>query len=236
MARQLSHLSFEEWVEHIFGHPPGPPGALEWYWSPDADSWSDTPEVTLRYLTKLFEDPATILTRYSEDQIKQGLWFLTNSSAWDVLCVLWDETLPRSDRERGIRSMYSLFETFFARRCSQHLSHTDSSNHPVAGVSPLNGVCYMWWDNVSGFRPAAQDRVNAEDIGYLDEVFLETMHRILDLDSAACIESALHGLGHWCYRLPERVSQLISAFLDRHPKLPPALTEYALRAGLGGVP
>jgi len=236
MGRQLSNLSFETWIEWVFDHPPGPPGAPGWYWSLDADTWSDSPEVTLRFLTRLFENPAAALTRYSDVQIEQGLWFLTNNSAWEILCVLWDTTLPRDERERGIRSMYSLFDKLFARRCTEYLCHTETSqNSRAEDVSPLNGSCYMWWDNVSGFRRAGNAPAGAEDARQLDVVFLETMRRILDLNSIACIESGLHGLGHWVYRQREPVERVISDFLDRNPKLPAALAEYAHHAAVGQV-
>jgi hypothetical protein len=42
-----------------------------------------------------------------------------------------------------------------------------------------------------------------------------TMATVLDLESLACTESALHGLGHWHRAYPERVEGLIDGFLAR---------------------
>jgi hypothetical protein len=64
---------------------------------------------------------------------------------------------------------------------------------------------------------------------------LELMRMTLDLDSDACRESALHGLGHWHLHYPTQVEAIIERFLDRHPDLRSELKEYACAARAGRV-
>jgi len=61
------------------------------------------------------------------------------------------------------------------------------------------------------------------------------MARTLELASAVCQLSALHGLGHWSSRYPERAIQTIDAFLTRKD-LVPQVREYAAQARTGHIP
>ena len=69
----------------------------------------------------------------------------------------------------------------------------------------------------------------------LDLTCLEAMQRALDLDSDACRESALHGLGHWKYAYPQKVQAIIDAWLARHQEVTDELKTYALAARRGRV-
>ena len=119
----------------------------------------------------------------------------------------------------------ALFAKLFAPRCSPHLSHLDE-----AGASALNVSCYMWWDLIP-FLGRPDDPARRE----IDDACLGVMERTLDLDSIACRESALHGLGHWHGGYPRRVESAIDAFLGAHPDLRPELVRYARSARSGCV-
>jgi hypothetical protein len=64
---------------------------------------------------------------------------------------------------------------------------------------------------------------------------LETMAAILRLDSIACQESALHGLGHWHRVFPEAVESGIDEYLSLHPSARPELLTYARGARWGCI-
>jgi hypothetical protein len=121
--------------------------------------------------------------------------------------------------------MHNLFEECFAKRCTPHLSHLDEP-----GVSPLNGACYMWWD----ILPIGAQPDNADQMG-LDHEILNAMESTLRLDSVACQESALHGLGHWQRSYPQRVTEIIDLFLQRQQGLREELRTYAMSAARGCV-
>ena len=69
----------------------------------------------------------------------------------------------------------------------------------------------------------------------LQEAALATVKRILMLDSVACQESALHGLGHWHSLQPDRVESIIDDFLAAHPTARVELLAYARSARCGCV-
>jgi hypothetical protein len=136
-----------------------------------------------------------------------------------------DFSVPWTERQRYIRSMINLYQDCFATLCTPHLSHIDE---PEAG--PLNRVCYMWWDIIPIYgMPNDQARIE------MDQEILRVMEATLQIDSVACRESSLHGLGHWQLYYPERVQSIIDAFLQTHTGLRDELHSYALQARRGYV-
>jgi hypothetical protein len=69
----------------------------------------------------------------------------------------------------------------------------------------------------------------------LHDAALSAMGDILRLDSIACQESALHGLGHRNQLAGARVAEIVDAFLARSANARPELLAYARAAGLGCV-
>ena len=140
MGKQLQNLTFDEWLTHVFDHPVEPL-KQEWYWDMDRDWWEEDTADSVRFMTQAFEHAAAVLAPYSDAQLNQGLWFLASNACSSHMFALMNESLPLPERTRCILSFHQLYEQCFARRCTPHLSHLNE-----AGASPLNGVCYMWWD------------------------------------------------------------------------------------------
>ncbi len=86
----------------------------------------------------------------------------------------------------------------------------------------------MWWDilPVAG-QPADPARKE------MDQAILQVMEAALQLNSIACQESALHGLGHWHLYYASQVEEIIQGFLRRNKALPENLQKYA-RSALSG--
>ena len=226
VERELKNLDFEAWVRYCFDHPVT---QTEWYFMPDRDWWNEdtNPALTLSYLTRLFEASEILLTPYSDEQVNQGLWFIGSNSCSNHMFVLSKDQLPAADRVRCVEAMNTLYRDIFAKRCAAHLSHLDTVE---AGGSPVNLVCYMWWDNLPLFG-----QPNNSNQTEIDQAALDVMEKALTLNSIACQESALHGLGHWHYVYPQRVEAIIDQFLNTHKKLPTELSAYARAARQGGV-
>ena len=224
MGRQLTNLSFEEWLIYVFDRPVDE-SRLEWYWDPEADWWRGSNAQIIEFVTRAFEDAGTLFEPYSDAQLKQGLWFIASNGCSDYMFALLDLGGPWSARQRCVRSMQNLFEECFAKRCTPHLSHLDES-----GASPLNAVCYMWWD----ILPVAAQPDNLDQTG-LDREILKVMESTLGLDSVACQESALHGLGHWQRSYPRQVTEIINSFLQGQQGLREELQTYAISASGGCV-
>ena len=139
--------------------------------------------------------------------------------------ALTDSSVPWTARQRCVRSIHNLFERCFFKRCTPHLSHLDE-----LGAGPLNLVCYMWWDII----PLSGQPDNPEHTE-IDEEILGVLESILQLDSVACRESALHGLGHWHLSYPKQVEGIIDTFLENQSGLRQELQAYAMNARGGCV-
>jgi hypothetical protein len=212
--------SFEHWVDCLFGRPGEYPPSFA---TVDDEYPLLQPETALEYVTRLFSDAGTHLARFDDAQLNQGLWELVGASG-DVHPMLFSE-LPWPERKQGILSISALYESLFLPRCSPHLSHMDDS-----GASPLNSICYMWWDIFPTWGQPGEAQ-----FAQRDTTLLEVMSRTLELDSVACRESALHGLGHWHIHYPAETTRIIEVFLDREGELEPDLLTYARSASAGCV-
>ncbi len=221
MGMRLLDLSFEAWVAHVFDHPVSEP---RWFADPDAPFWIGTSATAIPYVTRLFEDPLPVISRYTDAQLAQGFWYLVSNGASDCMVALSDATVPAAERARCMRSFASVFRRVLAARCTPHLSHLDEP-----GAGPLNVTCYMWWDLLpfagAPANPAQRD---------LDAAALAVMADALGLP-IACQESALHGLGHWHAAYPRDVESIVDRFLAAHAHARPELLAYARSARAGCV-
>lgn len=253
MARLPSGLPFDDWLAYLFGHPVGPSGFRE------SDDWWDEaaePELAVEYLTRLFTAPEIMLDRYPEDQIDRGFWFLVGESGH--LSALLGPPASWEARRRGLLAIGDLYGRLFAVACADHLGHLDRGPEPAR---PLNSICYMWWDLFPTWgghggdqhqqappsgrsrrlrRQARRQRDRAtstadDAVCTVDDALLTVMERTLRLESEACREGALHGLGHWHRAYPERTSAIIDGWLDGRPRVSPELLQYAQIARGGCV-
>lgn len=223
-GKQLTNVTFEEWIAYVFDHPVREACLAAWYHDLSSDYWKESsqPEVTLAYLTRVFEEANTVLLSFSPAQINQGFWFLASNSCSDHMFVLLNSDIPWPERKRCIEAMYTLFEQFFAQQCSPGLVRNSEN--------PLNSVCMMWWDLIPIHgKPEEPEHAN------LDAAFLDIMRHTLGLAAIPCQEAALHGLGHWAYAYPEMVKDIIGSFLADHPDIDPQLEEYAQAAQHGHI-
>lgn len=224
MERELTGLSFEEWVLHVFDHEADPGGPI-WHHDFEAEYWYGPPVQIVEYLTQLFQEPFPILNDYSDHQLNQGLWYIVSNGLSDYMFALMEESVPLKDRLACVHSFLTLFQNLFVVRCSPHLSHLDEP-----GVRPLNSICYMWWD----LLPIGGDPKTAEGKA-LNPALLEVMEQSLYLPSLACQEGALHGLGHCTFYHRDSVQAIIDSWLATQAPLRPELLNYARGARTGCV-
>jgi hypothetical protein len=226
MPKQLPNdITFAEWVEFVFNHPES---EEKWYDNSDRDWWDARvrPLLTVQYMTRLFGNASVIFAPFSNLQVQHGLWFIADASCSNHTVVLFNHEngVSLHSRVECINSFSTLYTEVFTSRCSEYLSH----NQPTQ--NSLNLVCYMWWDLLAAHYGAGQP-VRRE----LDIACLHVMSKILEIDSLACRESALHGLGHWQPYYPKKVEAIIRSFLKANPNSDSKLREYALAAQRGHV-
>lgn len=209
--------SFEEWRDIVFR---GDPEKIDPWWSSlEGDQW-DQPNHVVDYLTRLCGDPVPALDGLTDVQINKGLSHLVGT--WSHLY----STRVTTERSVAcISAIYHLYERVFAPRCAPILSHL---NEP--GGNDLNGICYMWWDEIA-IHVKRWDRERRE----MDQAMINVMRRTLALPNVACQESALHGLGHNIRGYRDQVGGIIDEYLAANPGLRPELRLYAENARIGQV-
>jgi hypothetical protein len=226
MGRDAGTLTFEEWVEYVFGWPVGEP---EWYMRQDEQGqslawWRPEPVTIATYLAQLFEDAGFLAGRYTAYQLNQGFWYVAGTGS-SYFQMARDSSVPIPLQQRWVRAIFPLYRDLFQRVCSKHLSHLDPGH-----ANPLNSACYMFWD-----MDCLEGAAMFPGYEHLVDPIFEVLEQILTLPSPACRESALHGLGHLQLYHPQRVRRIIDDFLRACPTISPTLRLYARRARSGTV-
>ncbi len=222
--------SFQEWVVYLFDRPVSKP---QWYYSGNETIWEPSPTVAVDYVINLFQNAGTILAPYSDAQVDQGLIYIIHQMGTGYMDVIvrndekGSNELPWLLRQKAIQSICTLYEQCFFYRCSQNLAHTGEK-----GGTPLNHVCYMWWDIFPCLGQPEQSQYAQRD-----NELLAVMEKILHINHDACRESALRGLGHWAKDYPQRTAKIIDCFLNSPEagKIPFKLAQYAALARWGYV-
>lgn len=219
----VTDLSYEAWIEHAFGHEVRF-ARNPWFFDEDPDWWNPDPATAVDYLTRLFTSSVRSLTWFSDAQIAQGLTYLLSTSASGDNGWLYSRAVPTEARLACIGAIHPFFEELFAPRCVPVLGHLSE------GGKSLNTCCYMWWDE---FPCIALPDDPDQDL--LHVAATDVMRRTLELDSPACQEAALHGLGHWARHRTAEVEAAIDAYLDDGREKRPELIAYARSARCGCV-
>ncbi len=247
MSRLPTNIPYEAWLDYVFAPVDAATGMRR-----SGDDWwdeKDDPALAVNLLTRLFEEPEVLLDRYTHERINRGLWFLVFESG--NLSALLEPLAPWPDRRRGLLGIGSLYARLFARACANHLGHLERGPELP---DPINSICYMWWDlfptwggsrgqDIQEKTPSRRARRRARNLARaeggsqvdkteaalltVDDVLLTVMTRTLRLESEACREGALHGLGHWQRHYPGRVEAIIDEWLSEAPHVSPELRQYA---------
>ena len=134
---RLANLTYEDWLEHAFGHEVRIQQAA-WFFDHDCDWWDPEPAVVVPYLTKLFEHPEPALRWYSDSQIAQGLTYLVSTNATGDNGWLYSTEVPIVDRVRCVEAVASLFAQLFVPRCTPHLSHLSETEAGSLNVGRIS--------------------------------------------------------------------------------------------------
>ncbi len=165
------------------------------------------------------------LEGYSNQQIDTGLYHLFSSTD-DYVFSFKESELHYTDIVLALQSIRHLYLDLFNDRCAPVLSYLDEQTD-----NPLNQICYMLWD----ITPLAYWPDDPNQKHYYAAI-ATVMEKALYLSNPACIESALHGLGHIQDAAQERVIQIIDTFLKKTGnKIRPELVTYAERARTGYI-
>ncbi|GIH65730.1 hypothetical protein [Microbispora siamensis] len=191
----------------------------------DDGDFLDEPLDTVLSLTEFLNAAGRVAETYSTRQIADGLWFLAGDSG--LFRELYNPSVPEDLRVRCAAAIGRLYAQLFEPLCQNVLSHGENGD---SVENALNTICYMWWDVFPTWgRP--DDPVAHR----IDEVLLGVMRDMLSSENAACVESALHGLGHWHITYSDVVESIVDEFLRQRPTIGVSLHDYARAARRGRV-
>lgn len=205
-SRDLTSISFDEFVSLIF--------------DPAEQLKPDTPfsgiEVRIdakklcAYYVQLFQKPEFLLSRFTKQELEEGFWEIIGyNHDWSLGDLIEFSDAPLSSRKDCIESMAALFERLFASE-------------------PLDTSVHMWWDSLcySWHCKNRKRERGGEDLE-LQDIYFQTLAKVLAIDSWICQGAALHGLGHLHH--PD-TAVLIGRYIEEHPSLTKEQIAYAQAA------
>lgn len=209
----LTNVSFDEFVAFLFDHeidrdiPLGPKKYDPWYFHVEAEF--DAKKICAYYV-RMFRRPEFLLTRFTKAQLEEGFWAIQGPNLnCSVSRIIDNSDLPLSLKEECIRSMTDLFKRLFA-------------------MEPLDGSVQMWWDSLCyDWHCGNRQRERGGEDLELQNIFFETLSKVLATDSWICQGAALHGFGHLHH---PRTKELIERFVEEHPTLSQEQKAYAFAA------
>jgi hypothetical protein len=221
-------MNFEDWVRYVFDRPVTQP---QWWFQDDVELVNLKPAVFIEYCTKLFRESGKRLAGYPDGQVNDGLYYIISPGASDEIFALKDASVPFEAKVEFLKVIFILYGDCFEPRCTPHLSHLDHvSKGTLVHVSPLNSICYMWWDIFVIYGERKDPSVEP-----LNRACLAVMEKTLTLSNIATLEGALHGLGHFGIYYKEECERIIDEFSARRKDISEELRRYALAAGSGCV-
>jgi hypothetical protein len=220
---------FQEWAEYCFTL--GQEDFRRYSTDDEAESRSQRfheldDRTTVEYLTRLFEAPEWIADKYTDQQIADGTWFIFGVGS-DYLTSRTG--VPPDDAVRCWRAISNLYVQLFDRVCGRRGTDPDAKLD-----LRVDTAVYMIWD-MGHLELSAMFPENAPHLFEPAIQILETA--LFRCRTAACRQSALHGLGHVAGthegkdhpEVVARVLGMIDSFLQR-TDVPAWLREYAEQA------
>ena len=209
---------YDEWVHSLFNQTiseNGPHLQCDELWHTS----SHLVELTIW----LLQHCAVDLAGFSNENVALGLEHIFKGYDSEPYCFLKSGEVLRASKLELIRSFQCLYAGCFETRCAPVLSHRDEP-----GGNSLNHFCYMLWDRSPlGYW---NDHKDPEEFNW---TLIEMHKAVLRLSNPACIESALHGLGHLHPESGPAVESAIDEFIERGQAK--SLVDYALLARDGDV-
>ena len=205
----LTDISFDEFVLLIFERATSAEAEALETPTPYIETQLDAKEICTHYV-RLFRRPEFLLTRFSKEKLEAGFWAMMGlTHEWSLGNIIDYSDAPLSSRKECIESMATLFERLFADE-------------------PLDTSVHMWWDSLCyAWHCGNRKRERGGDDLELQDIFFDTLAKVLAINSWICQGAALHGLGHLHH--PE-TGGLIDRYIAQHPSLTDEQKVYALAA------
>jgi len=196
----VSDERYRAWIAHVFDRPTTENG---WYF--DIDPWPTVFDAgaaeTVGLIGRTVARSGIDLLGFDDAQVDHGLNFIFSTACSDYFHSFARPDAPIALKVSAVLAIKRLYKDCFEPRCAPVLGHTSER-----GGNPLNSIAYMLWD-------VSPIIYHARDDKSLFSAIAEVLEDALQSSNAACIESALHGLGHAQHYFPDAVETIIDRFL-----------------------
>lgn len=217
---------YDEWLHVVFGRigDGGDPFAMNWSFDLRPGEMADLFIATM-------ERSGNDLKPFTDYQVAIGLETLLFNSHAGVPHELTGGGVSEEQKVAVLGSLWPLYRDCLDRRSPPGLGHLNET-----GYDRLAYVTYMLWD-VSTYD------VMAKKTAARWETLMAVLSNALRLSNPACVESALHGLGHLAGSRrgfgagarPEQARSVITDWLAEKPAVRPELLAYAASARDGCI-
>jgi hypothetical protein len=211
-------MNYEQWRDELFNHPvDSDPTSLN-HSDDFYDLYDLLPLKAFEFVDRVLVDPE-VHKLYSRQQLGIGLHTL-----FHYLCgglpELYTTAVNEERRIQGISHLIHLYTHYFERYCTAAVTQLDDKTD-----DPMAFICYMFWDIFVLYPGNASPRMQSAAI--------QVMQTVLKTDNQQCLESAIHGLGHWT-DVPEAVTTL-QTWLKNPTTTNAAILNYARAAMTGKI-
>lgn len=216
----LDSSVYDEWISSLFDRDEA---KGDWRFDIDYEP-IDVPETLLcAFIIRLNSKLPELLGRYTDWQLAMGLDYIYNPCCSNYAFSIRDGDAPLKTRLAAIESMKNLYRDCFEIRCRPVLGHLSERG------SEFNDFCYMLWD----VTPINYCEGHKNRVAILDAV-ADVLEFALSMKNIACLESALHGLGHMVYKFP-RAAEIIQSFINKADNIDSRILRYAEAAKTGYI-
>lgn len=210
-------MNYEEWRDELFGVPPASDPVTHEH---SDEFYAVPPREAFDYVDQVLVDP-DVHSLFSKDQLGKGINTIYSNCCSD-LPFLYTTECDEDRRIQGINNLVSLYRNYFDAYCTADV--TDIGNDQEDG--PMGYICYMFWDVFVLCPGNATPAVISAAIG--------VMRDGLGSRNDNSIASAIHGLGHWAFSVPEAVATL-KHWLQKPTTNNPVVLQYARTATSGMI-
>ena len=184
-------MEYKNWRREIFDHPQGSdPVTIEL----STDFYSVPPHEALDFVDSLLIDPE-LHSLFSKEQLGNGINMIYSNSCSD-LPFLYTSECDEARRIKGIENLENLYKNFFDRYCTGGVKNIGYDQNDGS----MGFICHMFWDGFVLYPGNATPGMISAAIN--------VMKLALGSDNDNSLVSAIHGLGHWAFDVPEAVSVL----------------------------
>lgn len=184
-------MNYEQWRDELFDHPPDITPCFQEH---STAFFEVPPYQAFDYVDRVLLDQ-DIHSMFSKDQLGNGINTIYAPGCSD-LARLYTTECDEHRRIKGIANLVNLYRNYFERYCTAAVVSID--NYKADGEMGL--ICYMFWDVFDLYPGIATPAMTSAAVN--------VMETALDSSNDNCLVSAIHGLGHWAFYVPEAITVL----------------------------